>query len=173
MQIKEIVKAERVGVFCTFIDTAGIRGFFTTDKKDATRLLIKELDERRIVDQWGKLIFESISAAGISRVELDADFRGIGWTRIFITLNTNNEALNMLMNKLKRKRISNQPGTLIFEFIPGKRDEIDRQICVCGHSRFAHNYMRYRRRKDYYGICDVDDCECRQYVKKEDKEAPQ
>ena len=136
MQTKEKVKVERAGVICTFIDTAGIRGFFMANKKDAARSLIKELDERRIVNQWGKLIFEFVSGTGISSVKLDADFRGIGWTRIFITLN-NNEALNMLMNKLKRKRISNQPGTLIFEFIPEKRS-IDRQICTCGHSRFAH-----------------------------------
>jgi len=170
MQTKEIVKAERAGVFCTFIDTAGIRGFFTADKKDATRILIKELDERRIVSQWGKLIFEGISETGIPRVELDADFRGIGWTRIFITLN-NNEALNMLMNKLKRKRISNQPGTLIFEFVPQERN-IDKQICTCGHSRYAHADRDYIKRKDSYGRCEVEDCECQQCDLKENKEAP-
>ncbi len=170
METKEKVKAERVKVNCTFADTAGIRTFFTADKKDAARSLIKELDERRIVNQWGKLIFEFISVTEISRIELDANFRGIGYTRIFVTL-YNNEALNILMNKLKRKRISNQPGALIFEFIP-ERKEIDKQICVCGHSRFAHVYMRYRRRKDNFGRCDVDDCKCQQYVPKENKGAP-
>ena len=169
MDKKEKVKPERVEVNCAFIDTAGIRTFFTADKKDAVRRLIKELDERRIVNQWGKLIFEFISAAEISSVEIDASFRGVGHTRIFVTL-YNNEAVNMLMNKLKRKRISNQPGALIFEFIPAERN-IDKQICICGHSRFAHVYMRYRRRKDNFGRCEVDDCECQQYVLKENKEA--
>ena len=170
MDKKEKTEAERVEVNCTFMDTAGIGTFFMADKEDAARRLIKELDERRVVDQWGKLIFKFVSGTKISNVEMDVGFRKIGCTRTFITL-YNNEAVNMLMNKLKRKRIPNQPGALIFEFIPVKRD-IDRQIYTCGHSRFAHVYMRHRRKKDDYGRCDVEDCKCRQYVPKENKEAP-
>src|SRR4030042_3608046 len=100
MDKKEKTEAERVEVNCTFMDTAGIGTFFMADKEDAARRLIKELDERRVVDKWGKLILKFVSGTKISNVEMDVGFRKIGRTRTFITL-YNNEAVNMLMNKLK------------------------------------------------------------------------
>ena len=106
------------------------------------------------------------------RIEVDCIFRGISRSREFTTFN-NNEAVNMLQNKLDRAGIFEQPGRLVFEFIPGtttswvlERKEIDRQVCTCGHNRFVHVKSRYYL-KDR-GRCQVENCGCQQYVLKSD-----
>ena len=154
------IKTSEVCVDCVYSK----RQFLTPNNKDASRELINELDKRGVVNKFGKLSFECASGA----VESEAFFRGIVYTRSFVTTH-NNEVFNMLMNKLNRKNIVNQPGRLVFKFVPGISLMIADQICECGHNRFAHVYVYGRRilgRLGDRGYCDVEDCKCKNYQKR-------
>lgn len=56
------------------------------------------------------------------RIEVDCIYRGIIYTRTFVTPN-NNEAINMLMNKLDRKGIVDQGGKLFLSLFPEKKKQ--------------------------------------------------
>ena len=142
------------------------RQFLTPDNKDASRELINELDKRGVIKEFGKLVFEFFSETAAEEVELETFFRY--YNRPFVTI-YNKEAFNMLMKKLHRKKIVNQPGRLIFRFIPSIGPMIANQICECGHNRFAHVYVYGRRilgRLGDRGYCDVEGCKCKNYQKR-------
>lgn len=171
MTVKE-TELKTLGVNCIYDK----RLFLAADGKDASKELTNELDKRGTVEQPGTLIFEYACENEERKIKLEAIFRGIIYRRTFVTI-YNNEAFNMLMNKLSRKGIFRQQGRLAFEFIPGattnwlvRRSEIDSQICVCGHSRFAHLYVYGRWGRDR-GRCDVTGCKCVNYIPKP-KEVP-
>ncbi len=153
-------RIERVAIDCTFGAVTGSKDFLTPDNKDAAGELVDELDKKNRADQSGKLIFELASGKDAQKIEMVAAFRGYACSRVFTTIH-NNEAVNMLANKLSRKKIASQPGKLVFEFVPEKRAG---EFCVCGHRRFAHVYV-YSRSFNH-GCCDVRGCECRRYTEK-------
>lgn len=106
----------------------------------------------------------------VKRVGVDCIFRAIGRSRQFTTPG-NFEAFNMLMNKLDKLSIVHQPGKLIFEFVPGelpagsssflKRQDIDGQMCICGHNILTHAGKYFRK-----VACQVAGCGCRKYKPK-------
>lgn len=61
----------------------------------------------------------------VIRVGIDCFYRWPWRSREFTTPG-NHEAFNMLMNKLDKKGIKNQPGKLIFEFTEGTEWKIGR-----------------------------------------------
>lgn len=154
----------KVGVDCVFSAVDGDRNFLTAENQDAVNKLIDELDNKKIGDQPGTLVFEPISQVPVAIIEMDCVFRWFAGTRIFITHN-NNEAVNMLMNKLVRKGVTRHSGALSFEFI----SRTERDVCICGHNRYAHKKNRYGLADR--GRCDVEGCQCRRYQEKP-KEAP-
>jgi hypothetical protein len=161
----------RVPVKCRFdgiSHPSADRGFLTADGKDAADELTAKLDKRNLADQPGQLVFEFTDRKE-GEIKMDCVFRGIGLTRTFVTYN-NTEGINMFMNRFRAKGILKCPGKLVFEFISGTtsnpyftRREIGRQICSCGHNRYAHiknrHWLGERKR------CDVRGCECKGYIK--------
>ena len=145
----------KIGVDCIF--SAADRDFLTADGPTVVDKLIDELDGERIGNQPGKLVFEPVSQALVARIEMESVFRCFASTRIYITRN-NNEAVNMLMNKLIRRGITEHPGKLSFEYIP--RGAVA-SICICGHNRYAHK--RDRRGWADRGRCEATGCYCRRY----------
>lgn len=150
----------RICVKCSFSAVNENRDFLTTDGQNAVDKLIDELDNKKIGNQSGKLVFEPVSQIPVARIEKDSIFRWFAGTRIFITHN-NNEAVNMLMHKLVRKGVMKHSGTLCFEFIA--RDTVA-DICICGHNRYAHKRNRYGYSDR--GRCEVAGCECRRFEEK-------
>ena len=153
---KTEAKIVKVGVDCTYND----RLFLTSDGKDAPDELINELDKRGIGNQPGKLVFEPVLQIPVVRIEIESLFRWWNATRIFITHN-NNEAVNMLMNKLFRKGVTQHSGLLSFEFVPN--DTIP-NICTCGHNSYAHQRNRYGYSDR--GHCRVKGCGCKKYIQR-------
>lgn len=119
----------------------------------------------------------------VKRVAVNCIYRALYRSREFTVLG-NFEAFNLLKNKLDKMALAHQPGKLIFEFVPGElpkgsspsyrsmspfltRENINSQICVCGHSRYAHSGPEkcypYR---DACQVKRVKDCGCRKYQKK-------
>lgn len=162
------VKVRRTEVECIFTDTKSARSFSALDNKDAVKALVYELDEKRIAERPGKLVFQTDSDSATQTVEMECVFRWFCGNRIFVTYG-NHEAVNMLMNKLVRKGMLRQPGRLIFEHTPGATtasfanyQEITGYICSCGHHAFAHFNEPYGR-----GRCKVEGCACREYKKRQ------
>ena len=119
---------------------------------------------------------DKASKKNVKRIAIECIYRGLGRHREFTTPG-NFEANNLLKNKLDKMRVVHQPGRLIFEFVPGelpegssrflKGREIDSEICVCGHNRFAHaspgKFYPYR------DACQVNSCSCRKYKERKAK----
>ena len=107
----------------------------------------------------------------VERVAIDCIFRGLERSREFTTP-SNFEAFNMLKNKLDKRGVPvDQPGKLIFEFVPGelptdsspflKRKDIDNLICTCGHNKFVHTAPK--KSYPYREACRVKRCRCHKY----------
>jgi hypothetical protein len=165
MDKRERPQAEitKIGMNCAFGAADGDRKFLTADNQNAVDKLIDELDSKKIGDQSGKLVFEPVSQIPMARIEIEGVFRWSLGTRIFITYN-NTEAVNMLMNKLVRKGVTNHSGLLSFEFVPKTGSDAVADICACGHRWEAHK----RNRHGHYdrGPCEVTACKCQKFVLK-------
>ncbi len=111
-----------------------------------------------------------INKEKVKRVAVDCVFRALGRSREFTTTNGNFEASNMLMNKLDKLGVVDQSGKLVFEFDPSIISERNRklfksQVCVCGHSRFAHKPKHLTDGGDCQAL---KSCGCKQYKQRKD-----